>query len=255
MKQFIKQGATLLDDAANKVSPIEQLSIHGDFSLAEAYAIQKELIDKRLLRSVHLSGIKLGFTSKAKMEQVGVNELIWGHLTNNMNIANKAALDFSRFIRPRAEPEIAFQLSQDVDQMTFPVNPLECISGIAVAIEVIDSRYKNFKFKLEDIVADNCSSAAYVIGAWHSPKTTVNNLDITMSQNDNLVQSGNSNAILGNPLASLEKGLMLARQNNVPLKKGMIILAGAATPSIYLNQGDHISVTAEHLGQVELNVI
>lgn len=252
MKQEIDDLVGLLDGAASNATSIEQLSATSKFGLAQAYAMQKMLIDKRLARGEELSGLKLGFTSKAKMQQMGVHELIWGRLTNAMVVVNNGELDFSKYIHPRAEPEIAFRLSKDLADMNIS-KPLECISGVAVAIEIIDSRYKNFKFKLEDVVADNCSSAAYVLGEWKEPETSVQNLAITMKQNNDVVQMGNSDAILGNPVESLLTGLRLAKEYRVPLKNGMVILAGAATPAVYFEQGDRIVVTAENLGQVQLS--
>src|SRR5699024_1764849 len=135
-------------------------------------------------------GFKLGFTSYAKMKQMGVHDLIWGILTDKMTLQPKEEADLSRWIHPRAEPEIAFRVSQPITApLTLKTIP-EYIDMMAPAIEVIDSRYKNFKFSLEDVIADNCSSTGYVIGTWKPLKTAISDLSIQLKINDEVVEKG-----------------------------------------------------------------
>ena len=255
MKQPLSKYATLLDTAVVEARPVQQLNFQEDLSLAQAYEIQAQAISKRLERGENMTGIKLGFTSKAKMEQMGVQDQVWGRLTHEMELFNGGDLVLGNYIHPRAEPEIAFKLGRDIHGVPSPEEIRDCLSGVAVAIEVIDSRYQNFRFSLELIVADNCSSAGYVLGDWKDPQADVADIRMDMSLNSEIVESGNSNAILGNPLASLNVAFRLADQYGFSLKKDMLILAGAVTPAIALQQGDQITVNAEHLGSVSLNVI
>ncbi|GMN09319.1 2-keto-4-pentenoate hydratase [Croceitalea sp. MTPC9] len=254
MKQKIIEFSQVLDTAANIAIPIEQISNSTKLSLDEAYAIQEKSIGLRFKRGEQLSGLKLGFTSKAKMEQMGVHDLIWGRLTNKMEIENDGDLYIKNFIHPRTEPEIAFLLKKDISEAITKANVAEYVKGVAAAIEVIDSRYKNFKFSLEDVIADNCSSSAYVLGKWKDFTIDSSNLAMTMNVNGKTVQSGNSNAILGNPLNSLLQAFRLAEQYNVPLLKDMVILAGAATPAVFVHENDTIVVEVEKLGKVSLKV-
>lgn len=254
MKQEIIQFSEQLDNAAVDAVAVEQLSNTHTISLSDAYKIQEASIARRVERGEKLSGIKLGFTSKAKMEQMGVHDLIWGRLTNRMQIQNHSKLHLTKFIHPRAEPEVAFLLKKDITTAITTANVGEFVSGVTAAIEIIDSRYKNFKFSLEDVIADNCSSTAYVLGAWQDFNTDSSNLEITMKVNDVVVQKGNSNQILGNPLNSLLEAFRLANQYNLPLKKDMVILAGAATPAVFIKENETVVVTIENLGEVVLHV-
>ncbi len=254
MKQDFIELSMILDDAAKNAAPIPQLSERAELSLGDAYKIQEASICLRMQRGEVLSGIKLGFTSKAKMEQMGVHDLIWGRLTDKMEIENHGYLDNKKFIHPRAEPEVAYLLKKDVDQNVTIDNVFEYVSNVAAAIEIIDSRYKNFKFSLEDVIADNCSSSAYVLGEWKDFSIDASNLEIKMMVNNQLVQSANSKAILGNPLNSLLAAFRLAKQYNVDLKKNMVILAGAATPAVYVHKNDVVAVEVAQLGTVTLKV-
>ncbi|WP_282124401.1 2-keto-4-pentenoate hydratase [Algibacter mikhailovii] len=253
MQQTISKLSAILDEAARLAQPTIQITNESKISLDESYEIQAESIQLRLARGEKLTGLKMGFTSKAKMEQMGVHDMIWGRLTNTMCIENKGDLLMSKFIHPRAEPEIAFLLSNDITK-EITINEVEsCIEGLAPAIEIIDSRYKNFKFTLEDVIADNCSSSGYVLGEWLSPNRDISNIDITIGVNGEIKASGNSRAILDNPFQSLVEAVRLSLKYGQELKKGMIILAGAATPAIPINEGDTIEATFGSLGQLSFH--
>lgn len=254
MKQTLKKLAHLIDGAAHHANAVSQLSLTNDFNLDDAYVIQKLSIEERLKRGEKRVGYKLGFTSKAKMEQMGVHDVIWGQLTDSMHIENGGVLDFSKFIHPRAEPEIAFRVSKKIDTALTMDNVGEYFDGVAGAIEIIDSRYEKFKFSLEDVVADNCSSSAYVVGKWFDPKTSINDLSITLNINDETRKEGNSNAILGNPIESLLEMSKMSLKYGEAIEVGSLILAGAATSAEYLKSGDVIQAVFKTLGSVNLTV-
>jgi len=247
--------AEILDTAASTATAAEQVSTQHNFSLEEAYTIQKRSLERRYARGEEKVGIKMGFTSKAKMDQMGVHDLIWGRLTDKMFYPAGSEIDRSQYIHPRAEPEIAFKLSQDITTEITVDNAKEYVSHVAVAIEIIDSRYENFKFSLEDVVADNCSSAAYTVGQWMPISSDIENILMSLVRDDVIEKKGNSNAILGNPWASLVAAVRLSIQNEEPLTAGSVVLAGAATPAIYIKSGDTISAHAEGLGSVYLDII
>lgn len=254
MKQELKNIAIALDDAARSSKAIPQISLSAGIDLKQAYAIQKESIARRHMRGEMHTGYKLGFTSKAKMEQMGVHDLIWGRLTSAMIIENNT-LSRDKFIHPRVEPEIAFRVGKKIDNSLSLAQVPDYLSGVAIALEVIDSRYENFKFSLEDVIADNCSSAAYIIGDWHPVETNVNNVNIRLNINDKENQTGNSNAILGNPLESMVEISRILSAQGIVLEPGEVILAGAATSAVYINQGDKIEGHFDGLGHISFEVI
>jgi 2-oxo-3-hexenedioate decarboxylase len=254
MKQFLEQIAEQLDSAAHKAAATSQISLETDISLQDAYDIQKLSINRRLERGESMTGYKLGFTSRAKMEQMGVHDIIWGRLTDGMQYYYNGALSADTFIHPRAEPEIAFKLKWDIDKLISIEDVPEYIEAVAGAIEIIDSRYENFKFSLEDVVADNCSSSGYVVGRWMDPKTRVDDLGIKFLVNGKEVNTGNTNAILGNPIESLVELSKMAVKYNQKIEAGSIILAGAATAAQYIHSGDQIEAQFDNLGSVKINV-
>lgn len=249
------QLAETLDTAALTVNSVSQLSKNQSFNLDEAYAIQSISIMRRYIRGERRVGLKLGFTSKAKMEQMGVHDMIWGRLTDEMYYSDGEDLQKSAYIHPRAEPEIAFSVSKKIDQEVTLENALDYIEAVSVAIEIIDSRYQNFKFSLEDVVADNCSSAAFVHGEWMPADTKIQDLAMSLNVDGKPVHEGNSNAILGNPLESFVAAARLAKANGEILEKGDVILAGAATPAVFIEVGQKIEASATGLGTVSLNVV
>lgn len=246
--------AEKLDQAAHSAKAVEQISTKLPLNLEEAYGIQSISMGRRYIRGEKWMGLKLGFTSKAKMEQMGVHDMIWGRLTDKMYYENGSDLPIDRFIHPRAEPEIAFRISKTIDQKITLENAKDYVDAVAVAIEIIDSRYENFKFSLEDVVADNCSSSGFTIGDWLPVDTQIQDIAMQLIIDGEPVQEGNSNAILGNPWESFVAAARLAKENGVILRTGAIILAGAATPAVYLKRGQKVEANAEGLGSVSLNV-
>ncbi|MGD9764647.1 MAG: 2-keto-4-pentenoate hydratase, partial [Candidatus Binatia bacterium] len=199
----IEALAALLDDAAQRGTAVPQLSATTPLSLADAYAIQHANVGRRLARGERLVGIKMGLTSRAKALQMGVSDLIFGRLTDRMIIEDGGALDCGRYAHPRVEPELAFLLKAPLSGTVTPLQALAAVEAIAPAMEVIDSRYENFRFSLTDVVADNSSSAGFVVGPWHRPDIDFSNLGMVMSFDGRPVQIGSSAAIMGHPLRSL----------------------------------------------------
>lgn len=250
-----KTIAETLDSAAFEAKATEQISFKHKINLEDAYKIQFASMRRRFDRGERMTGVKLGFTSRDKMEQMGVHDMIFGILTDAMEIADGAYLDLNAFIHPRVEPEICFMTKKKIDH---PISILESpsyIESVGMAMEIIDSRYKDFKFSLEDVVADNCSSSAYVVGEPHPFNTDISNLGIIMSFNDDPIRIGSSAAILGNPMRSLEAASRLAFQYEQVIPAGSIILAGAATAAEYLIRGTSVSAFVEKLGSVRFKVI
>lgn len=246
--------AAIVDLAALNAEAIEQLSVKNSFTEEEAYAIQAESMNMRYMRGEKFVGLKLGFTSRAKMEQMGVHDMIWGRLTDSMLMADGDRLDLSKFIHPRAEPEICFLVKRDLNQEITLEDAPHYIEGVAAAIEVIDSRYKNFKFSLEDVIADNCSSSAFVVGEFLSVDTPVNHLKMDLKFDGEVKESGSSEAILGNPWESVVNAARLAKKYGQSIPTGSYIMAGASTGAVFLEQGTHVSVDVEGMGSVGFDV-
>lgn len=248
----VEDYARIVDDAAHKATAIEQF---GDrFDETEAYAIQKASIARRIARGERRIGLKMGFTSRAKMVQMGVDDMIWGRLTDRMLVEEGASVAMDSFIHPRVEPEIAFLIGKPLPARATMLQVQAAVEAVAPAMEIIDSRYSNFKFSLADVVADNASSSALVIGAWRSATQDIANLGMIMSFDGRAVQIGSSAAILGHPLRALVAAARLAAEAGEPLEPGDIVLAGAATNAEALRPGVQIRLEVQNLGITEFGV-
>lgn len=251
----IQDLAKILDTAAKEGEAVSQLSLKHKFSIEDAYAIQSKSMQRRYSRGEKFAGLKMGFTSKAKMEQMGINDMIWGKLTDKMLINRNSSINIKRYIHPRAEPEICFLVKKKIDKQINSIQEAkEYIAGYAAAIEVIDSRYENFKFSLEDVIADNCSSAGFVLGDWNPVEDSLKDLKITLEINEEIVHEGSSNAILDDPWESLFNCVRLSLAAGQSIPFGSYILVGAATPAVYLKPGDKVKTTVQELGEVAFSV-
>jgi 2-oxo-3-hexenedioate decarboxylase len=217
-------SSSALDAAQRDVTAIAQLDLGPD--LAAAYRIQHELVGHRIARGERLVGCKLGFTSKAKMAQMGVSEIIVGQLTDAMQVPDGADVDLARFIHPRIEPEVAFRLGRDVDG-----DIADCVDLVAPALEIIDSRYRDFRFSLPDVIADNTSASAFVVGDWQ-PVPDIADLAVRLVVDGTDAENGSTAAILGHPLRALTELVDLAARYGIALRAGDLILAGAATAAV-----------------------
>ncbi|WP_330256002.1 4-oxalocrotonate decarboxylase [Nocardia sp. NBC_00565] len=165
---------------------------------------------------------------------MGVSDVIVGQLTDAMRVADGTDVDLTRFIHPRIEPEVAFRLARDVDVNDALTDLGDAVDAVAPALEIIDSRYRDFRFSLPDVIADNTSAAAFVIGQWQpfhvSHRTDdIGNLAVELRIDGALADVGSTAAILGHPLRALPALLAMARRNKIELRAGHVILAGAAT--------------------------
>ncbi|TDD41257.1 2-keto-4-pentenoate hydratase [Saccharopolyspora elongata] len=206
-----------------------------EINVADAYAIQDALIARRKAREEAVVGVKLGFTSKAKMAQMGVSDVIVGRLTDAMRIGDGADVDLSRFIHPKVEPEVAYRLSCDVHPDDPTTNIESCVDALAPALEIIDSRYRDFRFTYADVIADNTSASAYAVGPWR-PVEDVSNRAVRLRTGDTELV-GSTAAILGNPARALHALLGMCRRYGIPLRAGQVVLAGAATAAAPLTAG------------------
>jgi 2-oxo-3-hexenedioate decarboxylase len=226
-KNEIESLARRLDDAQVGVHDTPSLADDVELGIDDAYRIQEALVARRLNRGEALAGVKLGFTSKAKMAQMGVSDVIVGRLTDAMCIDDGGRVDLHRFIHPKIEPEVAYRLGRDVDLDNPETDIVACVGAVAPAMEIIDSRYRDFRFTYPDVVADNTSAAAYVVGPWHEVRD-VADLAVQMTVGENTV-TGSTAAILDDPVNALHALLDMCRRRRIPLRAGDVVLAGAAT--------------------------
>lgn len=224
---LLRQVPERLDAAQQAASPVEQLP--AGLTTRQAYLIQHGLVTRGLDRGERLVGLKLGFTSKAKMAQMGLSDVIVGQLTDRMRVPDGSDVPLSRFIHPRIEPEVAFRLARDVDPDDDLTDLVACVDAVAPALEIIDSRYRDFRFSLPDVIADNTSAAAFVIGEWRPPGEDLGNRAVRLVVDGRTVEVGSTAAILGHPARALPALREMARRHGMPVRAGYVVMAGAAT--------------------------
>jgi len=236
---------------------LEKITLrHEGLSVDDAYEIQRLAIAKYITGGDRLIGWKMGLTSKAKQQSVGVDEAIYGHLLRSMELTTPE-LSLSGLIHPRIEPEIAFVFKHRLEGSDITPRDVwlatECVMP---AVEFIDSRYKNFSFTLVDVVADNASSAKFYVGdQGFSPyQFQWDQVGVVMKKNGEVMQTGAGAAVLGHPVRSvIEQVHMLSRVGGC-IEPGMIVLTGGITEAIYVHENDRISVEFEGLGELNLSI-
>jgi len=224
--------------------------------IKEAYELQDGLLARKLAENgTKTVGVKLGLTSKAKQEMMGVKEAIYGYLHSDMLAFEWEPISYSELIHPKVEPEIAFMLSEDLQGVDVTAEDvIKATKFVAPALEIIDSRYKDFRFTLVDVVADNCSSAKFIVGSkWVSPNAIdIGNIGMVMSKNGEVEQTGSSAAVLGHPATAIAWAVNELGALGKGLKKGDIVLSGAMSEAIAFKAGDSIIAELDGLGSVSM---
>jgi 2-oxo-3-hexenedioate decarboxylase len=254
---MIQDVAQRLDAAVRTGEAIPQLTSEQDVDLDTAYAVQHAGVALRRARGEQVVGAKLGFTSRAKAEQMGVSDVIIGVLTSAMAVDDGGVIDVSRGVHPRIEPEVAFRLDEAVDPTDPHLDLLTAVTHVAPALEVIDSRYRDFRFSLADVVADNTSASHFVVGAWQPieevrGRLDLANLDVELAVDGEVMATGSTADILGDPLEALPATARMADRHGHELPAGGVILAGAATAAVPLRAGVRVEATVFGLGAVSV---
>ena len=250
--------AQMLHAARLNAEPIEQLTASGaELSRMNAYEIQEAGIAMRESDGEKVIGLKMGLTSEAKRKQMNLDAPLYGVLTDKMEIQNNGSYSLEGKIHPKAEPEVAFMFTKELDASMSYDEVFSAIKWAAPAIEILDSRYKQFKyFSMEDVISDNSSSSYFIVGESFSVNLKEDYFDkkLKFFVNGEVAFEGNSNAISDDPLNSILElaRLMDARGKKVPANT--VILAGAATAAVALEPGMSISLEVEGMKKVEFKV-
>lgn len=258
-QQTIEQLAELLENAELQAHDVVKITdAHPEMDWDDAYAIQAEILRRKLARGNRVVGLKCGLTSRAKMKQMGVDTPCFGFLVDYFSVAEGGAVKMSELIHPKVEPEIVFVLKRALKGPGCHVGSvLAATDFVMPGIEVIDSRYRDFKFDLKSVIADNCSSSRFVLGGQAVPLEGLDlrTLGVVMEKNGEAVAIGAGAAVLGHPAAAIA---MLANHlgaRGEELPAGTMILSGGVTEAVAVAAGDHVSLRIQSLGSVSLHFI
>jgi 2-keto-4-pentenoate hydratase len=247
----VAEIAARLTKAKAERTAIGSLSAELDgFDLATAYDVQRRLRHE----AGPLAGWKLGLTSRAKQVQVGVGEPLRGFLAAGDALDLGEPLATGLHIQPRCEPEIVFIMGADLaGSAVTSSSVLAATAAVAVGIEVLDSRYTDYKFTAPDVVADNTSAGRYVVGpAVPAAGLDLRLLGVVLEHNGEVVATASGAAALGHPAAAVAWLVRSLAEENEGLRAGDIVLSGGLTAAVPVEAGDVVTATADRLGSVEL---
>ncbi len=243
------------EQSQRAIAPIRD-QLPGEATVDTAYAIQDINTQRALNQGRRLVGKKIGLTSFAVQKQLGVDSPDFGMLFEDTAFQDGQTIPFQKLIQPKVEAEIALVLKSSLNQSQHSVADIIAATDYAVAaIEVVDSRIENWKISLLDTVADNASSAAFVLG---SQKVNLAEVDLVncrmqMTRADEVVSEGQGKACLDNPLnAAVWLADEMVRRGR-PSKAGDIVLTGALGPMVAVQAGDEFKVEIEGLGSVSVH--
>lgn len=243
-----------LREAERDRVPIDPLiAAYPELSATDAYEIQLENIRRR---SGPVVGHKVGLSSLAMQQMMGVDEPDYGHLLADMRLSPDVPVDAGRYCYPRVEVEVGFVLGDDLPgEGCTEADVLERTEALAPAIELIDSRIVDWRISLADTIADNASSAGFVLGAARVRPSDVDicGIEATLSRNGELVASGRSDAVLGNPVIAVAWLARKVAGFGVRLRAGHIVLPGSCTRAIDARPGDEFRASFTGLGDVALS--
>lgn len=253
----IEEFAKLLAEAESTrvgISPLT--SIDSELKVKEAYYVQLENIKKKVEQGQKIIGKKIGLTSLAMQNLLGVDEPDYGHLLDSMVVENGGFISFDKVIQPKVEAEIAFILKKELRGPNLTaLDVLQATECIVPALEIVDSRVKDWKIKLADTVADNASSGFYVLGG---KPIKVEDIDLELIgmafyKNGELVNTGVGAAALGNPANCVAWLANKLSEFDIPLRAGEVILSGALSAAIEARAGDSFTARFAHIGQVSVH--
>jgi 2-oxo-3-hexenedioate decarboxylase len=220
------------------------------FDLPTAYAVQRQL----RLQARRLAGWKLGLTSRAKQAQVGISEPVRGFLAAQTALDLGAPLRVGEHIQPRAEPEIVFILGADLaGPDVTSADVLAATHSVAVGIEILDSRYRDYKFTVADVVADNTSAGRFVVGpAIPAAGLDLRLIGVLLEHNGAVIATAAGAAALGHPASAVAWLVRSLATEDEGLRAGDIVLSGGLTAAVPVAAGDVVAATADRLGSVEM---
>lgn len=240
----IEQAARRLQEAESTRTPCAPVrDLIGSDDVAAAYAVQSLIIADRIVAGGVVVGRKIGLTSPAVQQWLGVDTPDFGVLLADMEYAESDTVPMSRLLQPRAEAEIAFVLSADLADGPFTAESVRsAVDHARAAIEIVDSRVADWDIKLGDTVADNASSGLYVLGATRLTLDEFSPIDVTMSMtcDGEEVSTGTGAACLGDPLEALRWLAVQCHRFGDPLRAGQVVLSGALGPFVPFAPGDRV---------------
>ncbi|MCU1546743.1 MAG: 2-keto-4-pentenoate hydratase [Homoserinimonas sp.] len=248
-------GDALLSAYASGIPIAPLTTTDPGLTVEGAYAVQMHQVTQWKRTGRQVIGYKVGLTSKAMQQQLGVDQPDFGHLFDDMMLDAAAPVSLDRYIAPRIEPEISFVLSKSLRGPGLTIDEVaDAVDHAVISLEIIDSRIAEWKITLADTIADNASSGAVLTGSGTAVLGSIDlgALPVTMQHNGIVVGQGVGAAVLGNPLEGV---LWLANtlgELGQTLEAGSLIMAGSITAAVSIRPGDTVRATFGQMGDIEV---
>lgn len=227
-------------------------------TVEQAYQVQLASVRARVAKGRRVIGKKIGLTSKAMQDLLGVREPDYGHLLDDMLLMEGEPCPRAALLLPKVEGEVAFVLKSRLRGPGVHVaDVLRATEGVMASLEIVDSRIRDWKIKLADTVADNASSARFVLGSRLLP---VEDLDLRrigmyLEKNGQVVNSGAGVAVWGHPAAAVAWLANKLAAFDVALEAGEVVLSGAVTAAVDVAAGDVVEAHFDRLGSVAVRFV
>lgn len=240
--------------------PVEKYAEqYPDLDEALAYQVQERLIEiKCKEENTKRAGRKLGLTSKAKQQMMGVHEPSYGVLLQNMQVFEDEPVSIDPFIHAKVEPEIAFIFNRELrGPAVSAAEVLAATAFIAPALEIIDSRFQGFSFTLADAVADNSSSSRFMIGErfYHPDELDLKLMGFVFKKNGEVIATGAGAAVMGHPARAAAWLVNKLYKSGQSVQPGEIVLSGSLSGAAAIAAGDHFSASFDGMGTIEARFV
>jgi 2-oxo-3-hexenedioate decarboxylase len=230
---------------------------HPDLDERTAYDAQWAGIQARMAAGERLIGAKLGLTSKVKQRAMNVDAPLYGWVTDRMLLPYGEPVELGRFIQPRVEPEIAFQLGRPIATPATVTGVLAATEAVFAAVDVLDSRYENYRFTLPDVVADNASAAGFLLGPRAVPPAELEDLRLlgcVLRVGGDVTATAAGAAVMGHPAAAVAWLANRLADRGQSLDAGMLVFSGGLTEPVPLQMGTSVTAEVDQLGAIEVYV-
>ncbi|MBS0352924.1 MAG: 2-oxopent-4-enoate hydratase [Proteobacteria bacterium] len=250
-KTIERYGAELFAAWQRRETVPPLLEREPELSIEDAYRIQLDFIARRLAAGETIVGKKIGVTSKAVQDMLGVFQPDFGQLTSGMVFQEGDAIDLGQLIQPKAEAELAFVLKEDlVGPGVTAADVIRATDYVVPCFEIIDSRIRDWKIKIQDTVADNASCGVFVLG---KAKGDPRELDLAgasmvLERNGELHSTSTGAAVQGSPANAVAWLANTLGPLGIPFKAGEVILSGSQSPLVPVQDGDELVCTIGGLG-------
>jgi len=248
------QIAQILADAyVSKQAVAPPIAADPNLTIDEAYAIQLQQVKARCQAGAMIKGYKVGLTSKAMQDQLGVDQPDFGHLMDDMFHLERTPIDAGDYLQPKVEPEIAFVMGKELTGPGVNVaEAMRAVDFVLPSLELIDSRVKDWKITIVDTIADNASSAGVILGSKPTPlrKVDLTSVACDMIIDSQVVATGVGSAVLGSPITALVWLANTLGARGISFNPGDVILPGSVTASQPVRAGSVAHAEFAGLGSV-----